>query len=64
MTFPPTHLIEAHAAGALDSGGTVRLMQSLVDCGLAWKLSGYRAEAEALIAQGLVTRANPRRTFE
>lgn len=55
MTFPPAHLIEAHAAGELDHDATVALVQHLVNSGLAWKLPAFRAEAEQLIAQGLVT---------
>jgi hypothetical protein len=55
VTFPPAHLIEAHAAGELDPGGTVQLVQHLVNCGLAWKFRAWRALADDLIARGLVT---------
>lgn len=62
MTFPPAHLIEAHAAGELDPGRTVQLFQHLVDSGLAWKHAAFRSAADDLIARGLVTRPTTRRT--
>ena len=59
IEFPwsPIAAMQAWEKGILGEAGTVKLFQYLVDAGAAGSMGGaYAAEADRLIAAGLVTK--------